>query len=133
MQDPKYITGPIFNSATGEQIPLDEPIFLFRARDRHAVTVLEFYTELVDGPDDEEHREAVRLRVEEFYSFRYNHPDRMKQPDTDLVRQGAAVGGERNERTSDEVGSIASRLIRHSDPEVRRLAASCLTQRPDRG
>lgn len=132
MQDPKYITGRIINNSTGEPIPQDEPVFLFRARDLHAVTVLEFYSELLDGPDDAEHREAVRLRIEEFYAFRYSHPERMKQPDTDLEDMAQVMATKRDEQTSDEVGSIAARLIKHADPEVRKLAASALTQRPDR-
>lgn len=36
-----------------------------------------------------------------------------------------------SEETSEEVGSIASRLLNHPDPDVRKVAGSALTQRPD--
>lgn len=37
-----------------------------------------------------------------------------------------------NERTSDEIASLAAELMRHPDRRVRRLAASTLTQTPDK-
>lgn len=37
-----------------------------------------------------------------------------------------------SEETSEEIGSIASRLLNHPEEDVRRLAGSALTQRPDR-
>jgi hypothetical protein len=134
MNDPKYVTGPIVNSATGEAIPADEPVFLFRARDIHAVTVLEFYGELInDDPEcDSEHHIAVLRRIEDFYNFRHTQGDRMKRPDTDLTRQGTVLE-KRSEETGDVVGSIAARMMKHDDPAVRSMAASLLTQRPDRG
>lgn len=135
MNDPKYVTGPIVNSATGEAIPADEPVFLFRARDEQALKVLEFYWELIvesQDPADVEHAEAVRRRIEDFYAFKETYPERMKRPDTDLARQGEMFE-KRSEETGNEVGRIASRMMKHSDPEVRSMAASLLTQRPDRG
>jgi hypothetical protein len=36
-----------------------------------------------------------------------------------------------NEQTSEPIGSIATRYSRHLDPNVRRMAMSLLTQRPD--
>lgn len=36
------------------------------------------------------------------------------------------------ESTSPEVASIAARLLKHDDPEVRIIAASCLTQVEDK-
>lgn len=133
MNDPKYITGPIINSATGEAIPADEPVFLLRGRDEEALKVLEFYSELIaEHEDNGDHAEAVRRRIEDFYAFKETHPERMKRPDTDLSRQGEVIE-KRSEETGDEVGRIAARLMKHSDPEVRSMAGSLLTQRPDRG
>jgi hypothetical protein len=43
-----------------------------------------------------------------------------------------AVRRPKSEETGEEVGAIAARLMHHLDPDVRRLAASALTQRPDR-
>lgn len=147
MNDPKYITGPIINSASGEAIPQDEPVFLFRARDNQALNVLEFYWELVnEDPDNAEHANAVRRRIEEFYTFKETHPERMKRPDTDLKQQGR-VNFDQGEETSDRVGSIASRIMRAPETEdiekrmpylellslAKSVAASAFTQRPDRG
>jgi hypothetical protein len=36
------------------------------------------------------------------------------------------------EHTSAVVAALAAKLMKHHDPEVRTLAASCLTQAPDR-
>ena len=130
MNDPKYLTGPITNTSSGEVIPQDEPIFFFRARDKFALTALEFYWELVSDTGDQEHLEAIRQRIEEFYAFKENYPERMKRPDTDLKHQGRFGLGE---ETGEEVGSIAARLLKHEDPDVRKVAASALRQQPDRG
>lgn len=37
-----------------------------------------------------------------------------------------------DEQTSPEIATLASELMHHDDPRVRRLAASALTQAPDR-
>lgn len=127
MQDPKYYTGLIINTASGEAIPQEEPVMIFRARDRQAIPMIEFYETLVEDP---EHKEAVQRRILNFREFQEQYPERVKEPDTDLKNQGRATI--RSEETGDEVGAIAARLMRHHDPEVRALAASCLTQRPDK-
>lgn len=126
--DPKYITGTIINSASGEAIPADEPCFILRGRDVHAVDTLFRYLDEISDP---QHIAAVKHRIGDFIQFRNAHPDRMKTPDTDLQNQGRFTT--RSEETGDEVGAIAARLMKHADPEVRALAASALTQRPDRG
>lgn len=145
MNDPKYRTGPIINTASGEPIPQDEPCFIFRARDRMSLVVLEFYWELATEQGDEEHAEAIRQCIEEFYAFKENHPERMKQPDTDLKHQGRFNFG--GEETSADVASKASEILRAPDTEdveermpyhkllklAKSVAASALTQRPDRG
>lgn len=82
MQEPKYDfrDGHVFNRASGEMIPDDEPVFVFRARDSDAVEALEHYAFLLA---DAEHLGAVELRVAQFRQFEKDHPERMKQPDTD--------------------------------------------------
>lgn len=40
-------------------------------------------------------------------------------------------GEPRSEETSEEIAAIAGRLLHHESPDVRRLAGSVLTQRPD--
>ena len=81
-QEPKYRfeDGLVVNRASGEPIPADEPVFIFRARDVHARAALEAYASvLLPG----EHRDAIARRVADFASFAARHPERMKEPDTD--------------------------------------------------
>ena len=82
MQDPKYqfVDNAVVNRRSGEVIPADEPVFVFRARDIHAVCALNEYAYMVPAG---EHRQAVLGRVLEFAAFAVNHPARMKEPDTD--------------------------------------------------
>jgi len=71
----------IIKSSNGEPIAEDEPLFLFRGRDRLAVATLETYARLckVDGCLPE-HVEAVNESIERFKRFRQDKPLRMKQP-----------------------------------------------------
>lgn len=82
-QEPKYMfdVGRVINRASGEVIPADEPVFIFRARDRHAAEVLRVYAAMVS---EDEHYAAVSARIEDFERFAANYPERMKEPDTDL-------------------------------------------------
>jgi hypothetical protein len=81
MQESKYdaIDGRLVNRATGVPIPDDEPVFVLRAKDLHALTAIQAYaTVLPPGP----HHEAVVTRMFEFDAFRYGKPERMREPDT---------------------------------------------------
>jgi hypothetical protein len=82
MQEPKYTfdKGRVINRASGDAIPLDEPVMVFRARDHNAVAMIEFYQSCCSDP---QHREAVQRRIEDFERFRADHPERMKEPDTE--------------------------------------------------
>lgn len=83
-QEPKYTVSGSFivNRATGEAIPHDEPVFIFRARDIHAREAIESYAcVLTPGA----HRDAVCARINDFAVFSYAHPERMKTPDTLLA------------------------------------------------
>lgn len=91
MQDPKYefLAGAVRNRHTGEIIPEDEPVFLFRARDARAAKALyRYYEDLPPG----EHELAVLGRYEDFRQFAENHPERMKEPDTDAGRAALEKG-----------------------------------------
>jgi hypothetical protein len=82
-QEPKYDVTPegrIINQASGEIIPDDEPIFIFRARDTYALSVLLYYAQSLSL--ESEHQQTVMERVEDFRQFKAAHPDRMKIPDT---------------------------------------------------
>lgn len=83
IQEPKYKikNGKIVNRQSGEAIPDDEPLMIFRARDRHAAHVIAFYFRCVKN---DEHGRAVGLRLDQFNAWATAHPDRMKEPDTEL-------------------------------------------------
>lgn len=85
-QEPKYKieNGKLINRQSGDQIPDDEPVIIFRARDRHAVKVLGFYLSKVANHT---HREAVFKRLQQFHVWAEDHPERMKEPDTQLTEQ----------------------------------------------
>ena len=71
--------GRIWNRHSGEPIPDDEPVFIFRARDVHAVAALEYYAERCKDPSQ---ANTVFGRATDFRLFARNHPERMKEPDT---------------------------------------------------
>jgi hypothetical protein len=72
-----------FHDMTGkaEIVPLDEPLFLVRARDHLAVQMLTYYRELcaLDQCTDWQ-IEGVTKTIEIFNDFAKDHPERMKQP-----------------------------------------------------
>ena len=81
-QDPKYginDEGKICNIATGEAIPDDEPVFILRAKDVTAEQTLSYYLTMTST---EEHKQAIKHRIDDFKVFRIGNPDRMKAPDT---------------------------------------------------
>lgn len=71
----------IVKTSNGEPIPDDEPLILFRARDRNALATLEFYRDLcrADGCNDF-HDAGIQNRIEAFRQFRIDQPERIKQP-----------------------------------------------------
>lgn len=79
-QDRKFAfrNGQFVNRVSGEPIPADEPIIIFRARDWHALPLLHEYLSMAD---DEHHQRAIRDRMEEFGAFARAHPERMKEPE----------------------------------------------------
>jgi hypothetical protein len=81
-QEPKYSVnaeGRIFNRVSGEAIPDDEPVMIFRARDKNAAPMIVHYIKLCA---DEHHREIVAARLYDFIEFMHAYPERMKEPDT---------------------------------------------------
>jgi hypothetical protein len=80
-QDPKYviINNQLCNSATYEPIPQDEPLMMFRGKDRKALATVYDYAQRVEDP---QHQNAVMGRAKAFEDFRLANPNRMKEPDT---------------------------------------------------
>jgi len=73
----KFEDGRFVNRVSGEAIPDDEPVILFRARDRHAVQVLCYYYDIAQDPH---HKQAIKDRIDEFEAYRLAHPEQMKEP-----------------------------------------------------
>jgi hypothetical protein len=105
-QEPKYSVrdGAIFNRASGKDIPADEPIFIFRARDYHAREAIEAYAAVLPPG---EHRDAVTQRVADFATFSQTHPERMKEPDTSP--------GDGKQTRADNVMTHLSRRLYNND------------------
>lgn len=86
-QEPKYTTdGEHFiNRESGEIIPVDEPVFLFRARDvLSAESILKYAVRIAQSGrlTAEEHYRAVMARWDHFRLFAKTKQERMKYPDT---------------------------------------------------
>jgi hypothetical protein len=71
----------IVKTSNGEPIPDDEPLMLFRARDRNVLAMLHKYRELCEADGCNEFQmDGVNNRIEAFNNFAKDHPERMKQP-----------------------------------------------------
>lgn len=89
VQEPKYrfVSGRVYNRASGESIPLNEPVFVFRGRDKYAALALKGYEaalSLAPGVT-KAHLRAVSARVSDFVHFSVTHADQMRTPDTETV------------------------------------------------
>ena len=82
VNDPKYAVkdGKFVNRHSGEAIPDDEPVFIFRGRDWWAAEVLEHYAGKCADP---QHERIVRQCAQDFADFAAANPNRMKEPDTE--------------------------------------------------
>lgn len=71
----------LIKTANGEEVPLDEPVFVIRGRDRLAVQALLHYKQLSqeDGCNDY-HFDKLNAEIKRFVDFSRDHPERMKQP-----------------------------------------------------
>lgn len=80
-QDPKFDIedGRIINAASGKPIPENEPIFILRAKDIHAIKTLEFYLQQCAN---DHHRDVVTERIGHFESFAQCEAAQLKEPDT---------------------------------------------------
>lgn len=58
-------------------IPEDEPLFIFRAKDRKALSALVAYNMILDNLDQ---KESVMKSINDFREFQENNPDKMNEP-----------------------------------------------------
>jgi hypothetical protein len=81
--DPKYHieNETIIKTTNGVPIPDDEPLILFRARDRLAIPLLRIYRELCEMDGCTQCQiDACSMRIHDFQAFRDSHPEAIKQP-----------------------------------------------------
>jgi len=73
--------GRIVKTGNGIEIPMNEPMALFRGRDKLALPLLEHYRKLCveDGCNDFQLGQMDEL-IERFRRFTQEHPENMKQP-----------------------------------------------------
>lgn len=67
----------LINKRTGNPVPDDEPLFIFRAQDQKALCALTAYCAVVD---DLEQRQSVAASIEDFRVFQMRNPERIKEP-----------------------------------------------------
>ena len=86
INEPKYDIedGRIVNASTRVPIPDDEPIMIFRAKDRKAMCAISAY---LHNCDDPYHKAAVAFRAKHFIDYAASH--QTKEPDSyyPLVRE----------------------------------------------
>lgn len=58
-------------------IPDEEPLFIFRAKDRKALAALVAYNMVLDNLDQ---KEAVTKSINDFRQFQEKNPDKMAEP-----------------------------------------------------
>src|ERR1700723_1133513 len=81
--DGKFSVHPtkgIVNTVSGETIPEDEPLFLLRGRDHHALEAIQAYRSICANDCNELHLDGISQAANKFAEFRIDHPERMKQP-----------------------------------------------------
>jgi hypothetical protein len=58
------------------------PIFVFTAKDRIAVSTLQYYVQLCKAEEcPESHISEIKVRIGEFRNWARDNPDKMKNPD----------------------------------------------------
>ena len=79
------------------EIPDDEPVIMFRARDALTLGVLAHYLKLCDGISPVRHLRIIAENLARFAQWQEEHPDRVKIPDSERSRawldEGSAEPG----------------------------------------
>ncbi len=73
----KILDGKIVKKSNEVPIPDDEPIFIFRAKDRKALAALVAYNSVLDKL---EQKAAVTKTINDFRAFQEKNPDLMCEP-----------------------------------------------------
>lgn len=73
--------GKLIKISNGEEVPIDEPLFLLRARDHLAIgTLLEFQNLAVADGCNDFLLNMLQKTIAEFQEFAFQNPEKMKQP-----------------------------------------------------
>ncbi len=67
----------IVKKSNGVPIPEDEPLFIFRAKDKYALSILLAYHMILEDLDQ---RSAVANSINDFKEFARNNPEKMTEP-----------------------------------------------------
>jgi hypothetical protein len=83
-QESKYdiVRGKIVNRDTGKAIPADEPIIIFRAKDKHLPAMLRFYKKLCTSGN---HKKVIQARINQIVTWAKANKDIVHEPDTEAV------------------------------------------------
>lgn len=72
----------IVKTDTGEALPVGEPLFLFRAKDKLVLEMLNYYHQLCrEAQCTPEHTAGAFHMIRQAEKFAREHPERMKVPD----------------------------------------------------
>lgn len=69
--------GKIVKRSNQVPIPDEEPLFIFRAKDRKALAALVAYLMILDRLDQ---KEMVKRSIDDFRDFQEKNPDKMQEP-----------------------------------------------------
>lgn len=73
----KIAGNQLVKKSNEQPIPEDEPLFIFRAKDRKALAALVAYNMILDNLDQ---KEAVMKSINDFRNFQEGHPELMSEP-----------------------------------------------------
>jgi hypothetical protein len=80
MNDGKYKLA-VIKISNGRAVPDDEPVFFFRARDKHAIEALVVYRQIcIEGGCNDYQIDGIDEAIARFEDFAKLYPEKMKQP-----------------------------------------------------
>lgn len=80
--DGKYQTSGDITKLDGTPVPQDEPLILFRGKDKLLPRLLEMYKQLCqDGGSPQNHLDLLQQRIDEIKEWQDSNLDKVKIPD----------------------------------------------------
>lgn len=81
--DLKYKTSGDITKLDGTPVPEDEPLILFRAKDKLLIPLLEHYQQICSQAGSlPKHMDLLQKRIDEIKKWQAEHPERMNFPGT---------------------------------------------------